>query len=98
MWYIYTTEYYSAIKKEQKPICSNTNGPRDYHTKWNKSEKNNYHDITYMLNLNFKMIQMNLFAIQKHTDFENKFMVTKGGKWREGYIRSTELTYTHYYL
>ena len=29
MWYIYTTEYYSAIEKE----CSNMDGPRDYHTK-----------------------------------------------------------------
>ena len=30
MWYIYTMEYYSAIKNA---ICSNTDGPRDYHTK-----------------------------------------------------------------
>ena len=27
MWYIYTMEYYSAIKKEQNnAICSNTDG------------------------------------------------------------------------
>ena len=32
--YIYTMEYYSAIKKNEiMPfICSNTNGPRDCHT------------------------------------------------------------------
>ena len=31
MWYIYTIEYYSAIKKEQNnAICSNTDGPREY--------------------------------------------------------------------
>ena len=34
MWYIYTMEYYSAIKKEQNnAICSNMDGPRDDHTK-----------------------------------------------------------------
>ena len=37
MWYTYAVEYYSAIKK--KEICSNMDGPRDYHTKWSKSER-----------------------------------------------------------
>ena len=33
MWYIYTMEYYSAIKREQNnAICSNMDGPRDCHT------------------------------------------------------------------
>ena len=31
--HIYTTEYYSAIKKnERKGICSNEDGTREYHT------------------------------------------------------------------
>ena len=31
-WYIYTMEYYSAIKKEQNnAFCSNTDATRDYH-------------------------------------------------------------------
>ena len=31
----------SAIKKEwNNAICSNMNGPRDYHTKWSQAEKN----------------------------------------------------------
>ena len=34
-WYIYTMEYYSAIKKEQNNvICSDMDGPRGYHTNW----------------------------------------------------------------
>ena len=33
MWYIYTVEYYSAIKKENNAICSNMDGTRDSHTK-----------------------------------------------------------------
>ena len=33
MWYIYTMEYYSAIKKEQNwVICRDVDGPRDCHT------------------------------------------------------------------
>ena len=40
MWYIYTMEYYSALKKEwNNAICRNMDGPRDYHTKWSKWEK-----------------------------------------------------------
>ena len=52
MWYIYTMEYYSAIKKWNNAICS-MDAPRDNHTKWNKPdrEKQISYDITYMWNL-----------------------------------------------
>ena len=47
MWYIYTMEYYSAIKKEwNNAIWSNMYGPRDYHTKWRKSKKDKYQMIS----------------------------------------------------
>ena len=40
----YTMEYYSAIKKEwNNAICSNMDGPRDYHTKQSKPDKDKYH-------------------------------------------------------
>ena len=40
MWYIYTLEYYSAIKKEwNNAIHSNMDGLRDYHTKWSKPDR-----------------------------------------------------------
>ena len=35
MWYKYTMEYYSAIKRMK--YCSNMDGPREYHTKGSKS-------------------------------------------------------------
>ena len=49
---VYTMEYYSAIKKDNNAICSNVGGPRDYHTKWNKSERERHvpYDITYTYN------------------------------------------------
>ena len=54
IWYIYTVEYYSAIKEEwNNAIYSNMDGPRDYHTKWNKSDRERQieYDNTYMWNL-----------------------------------------------
>ena len=68
MLYIYTMEYYSAIKKEwNNASCSNMDGPTDYHTKWSKSDRERQipYGITYMWNL--KIIQMNLFTKQKQT-------------------------------
>ena len=37
LWYIYTMEYYSAIRRMKQCHCSNMDGPRDYYTK--KSQK-----------------------------------------------------------
>ena len=42
MWYILTMEYYSVKKEWNIAICSNVDGPRDYHTKWSKSDKDKY--------------------------------------------------------
>ena len=47
-------DYYSAIKKEwNNAICSNMDGPRDYHTEWSKSnrERQILYDIIFMWNL-----------------------------------------------
>ena len=56
-------------------------GPRDYHTKWSKSDRERQilYDITYMWNLK-KLIQMNLYLQNRNrlTDIENKLMVKKG--------------------
>ena len=57
MVYIYTMEYYSAIKKHEiMPFASTCmDGPRDYHTKWSKSERERQIpcDVTYMWNLKY---------------------------------------------
>ena len=45
--YIYNGVLLSHKKKEwNNDICSNMDGPRDYHIKWSKSEKDKYHMIS----------------------------------------------------
>ena len=63
-------------KKLHNAICSNMDGPRNYHTKWNKTKKDKYHEIISMCNL-IKMLQMNLQNRNRLKDFETKFVVTK---------------------
>ena len=55
MWYIYTMEYYSAIKRQNNGICSNMDRTRYSHTEWNKSgrERQTPYVITYMWSLKY---------------------------------------------
>ena len=43
-------EYYSAMKRKNSAICSNMDGPRNYHTKCSKSERETQisYNITYV--------------------------------------------------
>ena len=54
LWYIYTMEYYSAIKKECIWVSPDeVDGPRAYYTEWSKSEREKQISYTnvYMWNL-----------------------------------------------
>ena len=69
MWNIYTVnimEYYSAYKEWNNAIFSNIDGPREHHTKWNKSERERQisYDIIYMWNLKYT----NEFSYKTKTD------------------------------
>ena len=69
-------------KKEWNNVfCSNLNRPRDYHTKWSKSDSEWQisYDITYMWNLKKKKYKWTYLQNRNRaTDIENKLMVTKG--------------------
>ena len=62
----------------------------DYHTK-----SKTYHDLVYTWNLK-KMIQMNLFTKQKHTDLEDKLTVTELGNDGKKQNGRLGLRYTHF--
>ena len=68
IWYIYTVEYYSAIKSA---IWSNMD-----HTKGSQRKIVSY-DITYMYNI-MKMIQMNLFTKQTYKSWKQTYGYKKG--------------------
>ena len=55
MHYIYTMEYYWAIKRMNNVICSNVDGTRDSHIKWSKSEREKQipYGSIYMWNLKY---------------------------------------------
>ena len=82
MWYIYTMEYYSAIKEQNWVICGDVDGPRDCHTEWSKSEreKQMLYINAYMWNLEEWYRWTGLQGRNRDTDVENKRMDTRGGK------------------
>ena len=67
-------------------------GPRDYHTMWSKSDKDNIYDITYMWMLKRWQKRIYLQNRNRMTDFENKLMIPKGESDGKGQIRSLGLT------
>ena len=60
-------------------ICSNVDGPRDYHTKWRKSDRERQipYDITYKWNLKNSTNEL-IYKTKTDSQTENKLMVTKG--------------------
>ena len=84
MWYIYTVEYYSAIKKWNNAIYSNMDGPRDYHTKWSQSKTS---IVWYRLYAESKKNDTNELIYKTEINSQRmKLWLPKGKDWggREG--------------
>ena len=66
---LYNGILFSHKKEQNWIICRDVGGRRDYRTKWIKSdiERQISYDIAYMWNLK-KMMQMNLYTKQYHTN------------------------------
>ena len=71
-------------------------GPRDYHTKWSKSEKEIPYDITYVWNLNINKWTY-LWKRNRLTNIENRLVIAKGEGAGEKWIRSLGLADASYY-
>ena len=65
---------------QNNAMCSSMDEPRDYHTKWSKSERERQiaFNITYMWNLKKWCKWTYLQNRNRLRDIENKFMVAKG--------------------
>ena len=75
----------SHKKEWNTAICSSMDGPRDYHTKWSKSDREREisYDIAYMWNQ--KKGTNELFLNRNRlTDIENKLWLPKGKVGWEG--------------
>ena len=64
-------------------ICSNMDRPRDYYTKWSKSEKDIYHVSLNIWNIKKWYKQTYLQSRNRLINIENKLIVMKGER-REG--------------
>ena len=85
---IYNGILLSHKKEQNNAICSNMDGPRDYHTEWSKSDKERQisYDITHMWNLIFKNDTNDLiYKIETESQIsETNFWLPKGKHGREG--------------
>ena len=75
-------------------ICSNMHGTRDYHPRWNKSERERQitYDITYRWNLKYDTNELT-FKTERLTDTENGLEGAKGGMDGEFGINRGKLVY-----
>ena len=74
MAHIYNGIILNHKKEWNNAICSNMDGPRDYHTKWSKSdgERQISYDTTYMWNLKKWYIWIYLQNRNRVTDIGGK--------------------------
>ena len=84
--HIYNGILLSHINEWNWVICRDVDGPRDCHTKWNKSEREKQISYinAYMQNLEKWYRSTGLQGWNRDTDVENKRMDTKGGSGGEG--------------
>ena len=85
MWYIYTMEYYSAIKKNEiMPFAATWMDPEIITLSEVSQTRQISYNITYMWNLKKWYKWTYLQNRNRLTDLENKVMVTKGVRWEGG--------------
>ena len=92
--YIYTMEYYSAIKENEIMSFAETWMDLDIITlKWSQTEKDKYHMLS-LCGIFFLIIKRTYLQNRnRSTNIENKLMATKGEA--EGWSGNLELTELH---
>ena len=77
--HVYNEMLLSHYKEWNNAICSNMDGPGDYHTKWSKSDRERQiYDVAYVRNLKKRCKWTYLQNRNRLTNLENKLMLTRG--------------------
>ena len=87
-------------KKWNNGIYSHMNGPRDYHTKWSKSEREKQIPYDIHLCVQPKIWHKGTYPQNKNrlTDTENRPVFAKGQRGREGRTGSVRLADVNCYI
>ena len=85
MWYIYTIEYYLAIRKNEVMPFGATwmdTSFRDYHTKWSNpnTERQTSYDTAYMWNPKYDTYEFT-YKTEIDSQIQKRNMVTKEKMW-----------------
>ena len=90
MWFIYTIEYYSAIKKNEILSFATTwMDLKSIYAKWNKAdgERKILYDITYMWNLKNSSHELRYKVETDSQTYKNKLVVAKVGGGDKSRVR-----------
>ena len=101
MVHIYNGILLSHKKEWNNAICSNMDGPGDYHTKWSKSEREREisYDITYMWNLKYGTNEPIYLVCEKQIHrHREQACGFQGREVGEGRIGSLGLAVANYYM
>ena len=98
--HIYNGILLSHKEEWNNAICSNVDGPRDYHTKGSKSERERQipYDITYTWNLKYNTNKLIYNQKQTHKYREKTCGRQREGVVEEGRIGSVGLADANYYI
>ena len=92
MWYLYTMEYYSAIKRN-RIICRDVDGPK---TEWSQKEKKKYCILIHICGIYKKWCRWSsLQSRNKRHRCREQVYGHHGQKGGVGWTGGSGLTYTH---
>ena len=75
---IYNGILLSHKKEQNNAICSNMDGPRDYHVEWSKSDTERQNEILLICGI-LKKATVNLIITEVESDVENQHVYWDGG-------------------
>ena len=92
--------YYSAVKKKEwnNIIGSTLDGPRDYNTKWSKSERQMPYDFTYIWNLKYDTNELTYETETDSQTYRTDLWLPMGRGDEERWTESLGLVDTNCYI